>query len=303
MTKNVEQPIYAAIDAGGTAFKCMLARGPQCILEESVIPVSPNPNQTLEACTLFFNQAKKAHGAFKSLGLACFGPVCLDQRSPRYGHIGATPKPGWEGVAIKSYFEQALGVPVGFETDVNGALLAEHCWGAGRGSQHLVYVTVGTGIGGGVMLNGQLVHGRSHPEIGHMRVPSYPADDFAGCCTFHQDCLEGLASGPALALRAGKNAELLACDHPAWEVEAFYLAAMCVNLYLCYTPQKIILGGGVMQHEPLLAKVRAQFQVQLNGYAEASQNVEEIIQKAALGTRAGVQGALILAQQASLIRV
>lgn len=288
-------PLYAGIDAGGTEFKCILGSGPGQILAQTRIPVT-YPDATLAACANFLRAAMVEHGVAAAMGVASFGPVDLRPDSPTYGYITSTPKPHWADTNIAGYFRETLALPVHFDTDVNGALLAEQRWGAAAGLHSAVYVTVGTGIGAGVMIEGKLVHGAMHPEAGHMLVARYPDDPFSGSCPYHGGCLEGLASGPALAQRWQQNPETLAENHPAWELEAHYLATLCVNLALVYSPQKIILGGGVMQRVNLLSLVRQSYLAQINGYlGDQSQSIGEFIVGAALGEIAGALGSLALA--------
>ncbi len=289
-------PIYAGIDAGGTEFKCVLGRGPDQVLAHTRIPVT-YPDATLAACAQFFHTAMAQHGAAAALGIASFGPVDLQTESPTYGFITSTPKPHWANTAIVAYFRSALNLPLRFDTDVNGALLAEQRWGSARGLHSAVYVTVGTGIGAGVMIDGRLVHGAMHAEAGHMLVPRHPADPFSGCCPYHGGCIEGLASGPALAQRWQQNPKTLPDNHTAWELEAHYLALLCVNLALVYSPQKIILGGGVLQRTCLLPLIRRAYLALMNAYlGDQTQSVETFIVAAALGEVAGSMGALALAE-------
>lgn len=289
-------PIYAGIDAGGTEFKCIVASGPDQVLAHSKIPVT-YPEATLDACRHFFLSAQAEHGDFESLGIASFGPVDLRQNSPTYGFITSTPKPHWTDTDLVGYFRRALGRPIRFDTDVSGALLAEQRWGAAQGLHSAVYVTVGTGVGAGVMLEGKLVHGAMHAEAGHMLVPRHPSDPFAGACPYHGSCLEGLASGPALQQRWQQNPQTLPADHPAWELQAHYLAVLCVNLALVYSPQRIVLGGGVMEQAALLPMVRRAYLAKINGYLGGQQSeIESFITAPGLGSMAGPLGAIALAQ-------
>jgi fructokinase len=293
----MSEPLYAGIDAGGTAFKCIVATGPERVLALEKIPVT-DPATTLAACREFFLRARQEHGEFAALGIASFGPVDLHKDSPTFGSITSTPKPQWANTNLVSYFRDALAVPVHFDTDVNGALLAEHRWGASRDLHSAVYVTVGTGIGAGVMVDGHLLHGRMHPEAGHMLVPRYTSDPFSGACPYHGGCLEGLAAGPALQQRWQQSPLTLPDNHPAWELQAHYLALMCVNLTLMYSPQRIVLGGGVMEREVLLPMVRQAYLAQINGYVgDQRAEVENYISAPGLGGRAGALGAIALAQQ------
>ena len=241
--------------------------------------------------------AKSKFGEPSKFGLASFGPLDLHPTSTSYGFITSTPKPHWQNTNLVGYFRDALGLPIEFETDVNAALLAEQRWGSAQGLHSAVYVTIGTGVGAGVMLNGHLVHGAMHAEAGHMLIPKHSDDRFHGVCPYHGACLEGLASGPALAERWQCNPKDLEDDHPAWQLQAHYLAAMCVNLALMYSPQKIILGGGVMQRSKLLKYIRRSYLAQMNSYLGGqTDHVERFIVDAALGSRAGALGALALAQ-------
>ncbi len=218
----------------------------------------------------------------------------LDRNSPTYGYITSTPKPGWANCNLAGKVEQALGVPVGFDTDVNAAALGEAEWGAGQGLSDLLYLTVGTGIGGGAIAGGNVVHGLAHPEMGHIRIPHDTArDPYPGACPFHGDCLEGLASGPAMQHRWGAPAEQLPPDHPAWALEAHYLALAVTNFALTLSPRRIILGGGVMQPH-LFQPIRDEVQRLLNGYVR---HPAEYIVPPKLGGRSGILGALVLARQ------
>jgi fructokinase len=292
----VNEPIYAGIDAGGTEFKCVVARGPEQVLAQVKVPVT-YPEATLDACRDFFLAARAEHGDFAGLGIASFGPVDLRVESPTYGFITSTPKPNWTDTDLVGYFRRALNVPIRFDTDVNGALLAEQRWGAAQGLHSAVYVTVGTGIGAGVMINGHLVHGAMHPEAGHMLVPRHPSDPFSGCCPYHGSCLEGLACGPALQQRWQQSPQSIPDGHAAWELQAHYLAIMCVNLALTYSPQRIVLGGGVMERTALLPMVRRAYLAKINAYLGDQQSeMEAFITAPGLGSMAGALGAIALAQ-------
>lgn len=291
------RPLLGAIEAGGTKFNCALADEQGHILREASFATEA-PAQTLAAARDFFLQNLPEQGHLAALGVASFGPLDLDPLSATYGELIQTPKPGWSGVRIKAFFEQQLRVPVAIETDVNGAALGEASLGAARACRHFVYVTVGTGIGAGVVINGHLLQGRVHPEIGHMLMPQAEGDNYSGCCPFHRHCLEGLASGSALRQRWQADPSGFAEDHPAWASEAFYLAAMCVNLTHCYGPEKIVLGGGVMQQAHLFARIRQEFARLINGYADARllADLDSYIVPTALSGRAGVLGCLKLAK-------
>jgi fructokinase len=287
--------LYAGLEAGGTKFVCLIANGPDKILAQARFPTGP-PLETLPKVIEFF----VAHRPFAALGIAAFGPCDLDPGSPTYGHITTTPKPGWENVDLLGIFRRAFAVPVGFDTDVNAAALGEWTWGAGQGLDSLVYVTVGTGIGGGGVINGRTLHGLVHPEMGHIRVPRVSGDSFAGNCPYHGDCLQGLAAGPAIEARWGRKAEDLPPDHPAWDLEASYLALAVNDLICVLSPRRIILGGGVMNRGHLFPLIRRKVQGLLSGYirsASVLERMEEFIVPPGLEERSGALGAIALARQ------
>jgi len=285
-------PIFGGVEAGGTKFVCAVGRGPDDIRAEARVATT-TPDETIAECLAFF----AAHGSIAALGIASFGPVDLAERSATWGFITNTPKPGWSGVDLAGAFRRGLGVPVGFDTDVNGAALAEHRWGVGRGRDPFVYLTVGTGIGGGAIAGGRPLHGLVHPEMGHVRVPhDRGADPFPGACPYHGDCLEGLASGPALAQRWGQPPEALPPEHTAWELEAEYLALGVASIVAILSPERIAIGGGVMAQGHLLPRVRARLAHILGGYIQSLElDGDAYLVHPALGDRAGVLGALALA--------
>jgi fructokinase len=249
----------------------------------------------------FFQKKSQHDGLPAAFAVVTFGPVDLrDPASPGYGAIMKTPKAGWEGAHWLNPLREAFpDRPLFVDTDVNGAAFGELTWGAGQGLSDLIYITVGTGIGGGVIAGGRPVHGLLHPEIGHIRFPRNPDDDFAGVCPFHGDCLEGLASGPALKTRWGQPAESLPSDHPAWSFHADYLARACANLACTVSPQRIILGGGVMQQDFLFPMIRERLLDRLNGYLDVPEITEQIdryLVPPGLGQDAGLLGAVALAQ-------
>lgn len=288
-----DETIIAAIDAGGTSFKCALVDLDGTILKSWAIPTS-TPDETLTACAESFEAALGPHDASPAaLGIASFGPVEIDAAAPAYGTITGTAKPGWDGAAIGPRLSAALGCQFALDTDVNAALAAEMRWGAGQGLSNAAYMTVGTGIGVGLWLNGGPVGRPTHPEFGHIRVARHPEDTrFEGVCTLHGDCLEGLASGPALRARWGDPSDL-AVDHPAWHIEAHYLAQACLNLYLATRLERIMIGGGVMNASHLLTKVRAAFDALMGEYLPVSG--AEIICAPKLGAQVGVLGGAVLA--------
>jgi fructokinase len=292
--------LYAGIEAGGTKFVCVVGAGPDDIRAEARFPTT-EPDATLRAALEFFREQRAQHGPLTAAGIASFGPVDLDPASPTYGFITSTPKAGWAQTDMLGPVRQALGVPVQFDTDVNAAALGEGRWGAAQGLDTFIYLTIGTGIGGGGLINGKLMHGLIHPEMGHVRVPhDTGVDPFPGTCPFHGDCLEGLACGPAMNARWGKPAETLPDDHPAWALEARYLALALNNFVCTLSPQRIILGGGVMERHSLFPLIHGYVQALLNGYVQAGQlltHVHRYVVPPAFGARAGVLGALALAMQ------
>jgi fructokinase len=265
---------------------------------ESRFPTT-TPGEALAQIIAFFQQYSLA-----AIGIGSFGPISLNRGASDYGFITSTPKQGWANTDLAGTIGRALGVPVGFDTDVNAAALGEWHWGAGKDLETCLYLTIGTGIGGGGICNGRLMHGLLHPEMGHIRLPrDRRVDPFAGICPYHGDCLEGLASGPALQARWGAPAESLAADHPAWALEAHYLALACVSFMCILSPQRIILGGGVMSQPQLFPLIQREVLTLLNGYIQVPavmQHIDTYIVPPGLGSRVGVLGALALAGQAAL---
>jgi fructokinase len=297
---NGESRLFGAVEAGGTKFVC--ARGDESgtIHSELRFPTT-DPVSTLARVRGFFKDFRGGP-APSAIGVACFGPVILDRQSAKYGFIGNTPKAGWSHVDIAGMLAREFSCPVGVDTDVNAAALAEHRWGAGRGTRNLVYVTVGTGIGGGVLIEGEPLHGLMHPEIGHIHPRRHPLDvSFAGVCPFHGDCLEGLASGPAIVARSGSELQYLDADHAQWVLQADYLGQLCAQLVLTLSPRRIILGGGVMAQQRLFPLTRQRMLHWLGGYVQREEilaEVDHFVVPPALGSHAGVLGALSLAVDA-----
>lgn len=276
---------YGGIEAGGTKFICGVGTGP-ADLETTEIPTT-TPEETLAAVIRFFGE-RLPIGA---LGIGSFGPIDPDVSSPTFGFITSTPKAAWRNFDFAGQMKRALQVDVAFDTDVNAAALAEFRWGAGQGRRSFLYATVGTGLGGGAMLDGRLLHGRLHPEMGHIRVPhDRVRDPFPGNCPYHGDCLEGLAAGPALEARWGVAPRLLPTEHPGWELEADYLALGIANWTCTLAPERVILGGGILRHTELFPMVRERMAALLNGYVALPDIVAP-----ELGERAGVLGAIALA--------
>jgi fructokinase len=293
--------LYGAIEAGGTKFVCAVASGPDDILSRVSLPTT-SPAETLNTVTNYFSETLAETGQkLSAIGIGCFGPVDLDRSSKTYGHITMTPKPGWVNTEIAGYFERAFDVPVGFDTDVNAAALGEHLWGAGKGLKSLIYLTVGTGIGGGAVIDGRPLHGLMHPEMGHVLVRQDKDDPFEGLCPYHRNCLEGLASGRAVDVRWGKHASELPDDHRAWDLEADYLAQGLVSYMLTLSPQRIILGGGLMQRKSLYPKIRDKVVAYLNGYLAVDavlNSIDRYIVAPGLADRSGIAGAIALAKRA-----
>ncbi|GAB4500465.1 MAG: ROK family protein [Anaerolineales bacterium] len=287
--------LYGGIEGGGTKFVCAVGSGPDDIRAEIRFPTT-TPAETLGRAIDFFKEFD-----LSALGVACFGPLDPDPASSTFGRILPTPKPGWTNADVVGALRAALGLPVAFDTDVNGAALAEARWGAAQGCDPALYLTIGTGIGGGVLVNGKLLHGLLHPEMGHLPLPHDVArDPFAGICPFHGDCFEGLASGPALEKRWGQKAETLPSAHPAWELEAHYIALALMSYIVTLSPQKIIIGGGVSAQPGLLPLLRQKLQAALNGYVQSpkiTETIDQFIVSPGLGARSGVLGALALAME------
>ncbi len=292
--------IHGAIEAGGTKFVCAVGSAATGSLRTATIPTR-DPDATFAEVATFFREAAD-FGSVAGIGVASFGPVGVDPASPDYGKILATPKPGWEGTDLLTRIRAFLDVPMAIDTDVNAAALAE-VRAAGPDMRQLAYVTVGTGIGVGLVSEGRPVHGIGHPEAGHILVRRHPAHEgFAGTCPFHGDCLEGLAAGPAVSSAWGAPASELAADHPFWEVEADYLAQLCMTLFLTMAPQRIVLGGGVMKQERLIPLIRARTADLLGGYVQAARDeaaMERLIVPPACTEPSGLVGAILLAEQAA----
>lgn len=292
--------LLGAIEAGGNKFVCAVGTGPSDIHDRVRIPAT-NPTETLGKVIDFFDPHHR-QTPLAAVGVGSFGPVDLDADSPTYGYITTTPKPRWQDTDVAGPLRQALDVPIGFDTDVNASALGEYRWGASVGLHSVVYVTVGTGIGGGAVVDGRTIHGASHPEMGHVRIPhDREADPYDGSCPYHGDCLEGLACGPAIEARWGQKADLLPEDHPAWTLEAEYLAVGMANIAVTLSPQRIIMGGGVMSQRHLFPMIRARFLDALKGYAltqEIVGNIDQYIVPPALGNDSGIAGAFVLALDA-----
>lgn len=292
--------MFGGVEAGGTKFVCVIGTGPDDILETQRIEVT-GPTETLGAALGFFRRAVESGKRLGAIGIGSFGPVELRRDQPRYGWITTTPKPGWSRTDVVGPFAAAFGIPVGYDTDVNAAALAEGRWGAARGLASFVYLTLGTGVGGGAVIQGKPIHGLVHPEMGHIAVPRRRGDRFEGLCPFHGDCLEGMASGPAIAARFGRRAELLdgADRESAVELAGFYLAAGVRSIVYALAPERIVVGGGLSEMPGVVATARAELRGQLKGYPGLPEHDdEEFLVPAHLRGMAGPAGTLILAEQA-----
>lgn len=298
--------LYGGIETGGTAVACLIGSGPEDIVAETRF-VTTTPAETISRMVSFFSERAHSHPV-AAIGVGSFGPVDLDRRSPTYGYITTTPKPGWRHVDLCGSLAEALQVPIAVDTDVNAAALAEYLWGERAAApasatapapDPLLYLTVGTGIGLGAVVHGEPVHGLIHPEAGHMLLPHDRAlDPFDGTCPFHGDCWEGLASGPALHKRWGQRGETLPRTHPAWALEARYLGFGLANLVYCFSPRRVVMGGGVMQQPGLLDQVRRETQSAIGSYLRSEyleQRIDDLVVAPRLGARSGVLGALALA--------
>jgi fructokinase len=287
--------VYGGIETGGTKWECAIGTGPKDLRATATVPTT-TPSETIERVVAFFER----EGPVSGVGIGSFGPVDQKVDSATWGHITSTPKPGWAYTDVGPEIRGRLGVPVAFDTDVNAAALGERRWGAAQGLDTFCYITVGTGIGGGGMAAGALLHGLLHPEFGHMRIPhDRDLDPFDGVCPYHGDCWEGLASGRAIEARWGRPAVDLDEDEAVWLLEAHYLALGLVSVICVLSPERILLGGGVMNRGNLLPLVHREVHAILNGYLETTAlgaGIGEYIRRPALGSRAGVLGAIALAE-------
>lgn len=287
----------AGVELGGTKCVCVLATSAGEILAQERVDTEA-PDVTLPRIQAILRQWFGSGHPIGALGIASFGPVDIDRASPQWGHIGQTPKPGWTGVGIAQTLSEGLGVPVVLDTDVNGAALAEMRWGAAAGLSDYAYVTIGTGVGVGLIVNGAPICGFGHAELGHMHIARVQGDTWPGSCPYHGDCVEGLAAGPAIIQRAGKRASLIAKDDPIWQLVGHAIAQMLHNIVLTATPRRIFLGGGVITAQPqLFPIIRRELQASLNGYVHSAEldRIEDYIVPPGLGTLAGPLGPIALA--------
>ena len=295
---------YGGIEAGGTKFVCAVGSTPDDLHKDTFD--TTDPEQTLTRAVDFF-KGQNSKAPISAIGIGSFGPIDLHKNSPSYGFITSTPKPGWANTDFASRIHASLDLPVGFDTDVNAASLGEHRWGAAKGLTSFIYLTIGTGIGGGGLINGHLLHGLVHPEMGHICLPRHIDDTYPGNCPFHNtessySCFEGLASGPAMAERWGQSPQALDDGHRAWDLEAYYIAMAIVSYVCTLSPQRIIIGGGVMKREPLIGSIRKKVKEMLNGYVRSAailERIEDYIVLPKLGHDAGVIGAIELAKLAA----
>ena len=293
-------PLYGAIEGGGTKFICAVGSGPNNIRAEARFETT-TPKETMDHVIDFFRQQEENLGKLSAIGFACFGPLDPNPASPTYGYILPTPKPGWTNANVVGMLTNEFDIPIAFDTDVNGAALGEWRWGKAQGLQTFIYLTIGTGIGGGAYVEGNLLHGLVHPEMGHILVKQdLEKDPFDGVCPFHGDCLEGLASGLSIEKRWGMRGTLLTPDHIAWDLEAEYIAQALANYVFTLSPQRIIIGGGVGSLSHLLPKVQKRTRDLINGYIQSPvilENIETFIVNPGLGNRSGMLGAIALAEQ------
>jgi fructokinase len=283
-----------ALEAGGTKMVCAVGNENGEIFEQVSIPTE-TPDITMPKLIEYFTGK-----GIVALGIGCFGPVCLDKKSPKYGHITSTPKLAWRDYDIVGAFKRALNIPIGFDTDVNGSALGEATFGCAKGLPNVLYLTIGTGIGAGIFVEGNLLHGNLHPEAGHIPLRRHPDDKYEGCCPYHLDCFEGLASGPAIEGRYKTSAKNLADEPRVWEMEAYYIAQALVTYILTLAPHKIILGGGVMHQEQIFGYVRRFVREMLAGYIDTPEiaDINNYIVPAGLKDDQGIIGALVLGRDA-----
>ena len=292
--------LYGGIEAGGTKFVCVVANGPEHVVDEVRFPTT-TPDETLRRVIQFF-QPFTSSGQVNAIGVGCFGPLDLNPKSNTYGFITFTPKPKWSNTDVLGTLRRALQVDISLDIDVNAAGLGESTWGASKGLDSSLYITIGTGIGGGYIKDGKPLVGMVNLEMGHVLIPhNRERDPFPGICPFHGDCFEGLANGPAIEKRLGVAGTNVPQDDPFWDVETDYIASALMNFILTLSPKKIILGGGVMQRQFLFPKIRRRVRELLNGYVSSKnilENIDDYIVPPALGNQSGSLGAIALAMQA-----
>lgn len=291
--------LFGGIEAGGTKFVCAVGSNPDDLRDEIRFDTT-SPDKTIYRAIEYFRE-QSLRERLLAIGIGSFGPVDLNRGSSTYGYITSTPKPHWANTDFYGKIRDGLNITVGIDTDVNAAALGEYKWGAARGLANFIYLTIGTGIGGGGMINGRLLHGLLHPEMGHVFIPhDIKTDPYEGKCPFHKNCFEGLASGPALKDRWGEPAENLSEDHKAWDLEAKYISLALINYICTLSPQRIIIGGGVMEQKSLLSLIHEKVRGMLNNYigvTELRENIEKYIVMPELGNKSGILGAIALAKQ------
>ena len=291
--------LFGGIEAGGTKFVCVVASTPNHIADEIRFKTT-TPEETLGRAIRFF-QPFVSSGQINAIGVGCFGPLDLNPESSTYGFITATPKRGWSNTNVLGILRGALGIKIALDTDVNVAGLGETKWGVSKGFDPSLYLTIGTGIGGGYIKDGRSLIGLLSPEMGHIRIPhNRELDPFVGTCPFHEDCFEGLASGPAIEKRLGMAGAMIPENDPFWNLEADYIASALVNYILTLSPKKIVLGGGVMQRGFLFPKIRWRVRELLNGYVSSKsllEYIDDYIVPPGLGNQSGSLGAIALAMQ------
>jgi fructokinase len=299
MNVGGSSPLFAGVELGGTKCVCTLAYGPDAIVDQHTVPTT-TPSETLPAICAILSDWERDHG-FAAIGIASFGPLDLDLKSDNYGRIAATNKPGWPGADVRGILSARFAVPIGFDTDVNGAALAEIRWGSGQGLSDFAYVTVGTGVGVGLIVHGQPTRGIGHSELGHIRVPRLAADQVQSACSYHDDCVEGLASGPALLARLdGRSPSDLSPDDPVWNPIVHTLAAMCHALVCATGPYRVAMGGGVVSGQPhLLDRINTALIDSLAGYMPLPGNGDYVVAPR-LGDLAGPLGSIALAANAAV---
>jgi fructokinase len=290
--------LFGGIEAGGTKFLCIVGSGPQHIKAQVRIETT-TPDETLNKVIQFFQPYTKEK-KIKTIGVGCFGPLDLNPDSKSYGYITSTPKPGWRNTNVAGMLQREMNVSVAMDTDVNAAALGEFNWGASKGCDPSLYLTIGTGIGGGYIKDGKPLFGLLNPEMGHIQIQhDLKLDPFPGSCPFHKDCFEGLASGPAIQRRLNVRGETISDDHPFWEIESAYIASALANYILVLSPKKIVLGGGIMQRLILFPIIKRKVKEALNDYIQSPSVLENIVTyivPPGLGNQSGVLGALALAQ-------
>ncbi|WP_018923537.1 ROK family protein [Salsuginibacillus kocurii] len=284
--------VYGAIEAGGTKFVCSVANPDTFDIMDSVTIPTTTPPETMKEVFAFFDQF-----SLRSIGIGSFGPIDVNTSSDTYGYITSTPKPNWGNYPLRQDVAERYNVPVAWTTDVNAAAYGEYHKGSGKGLNSCLYLTVGTGVGGGAIIDGRILEGHGHPEMGHIMVQKHPDDKYEGACPYHSNCLEGLAAGPAIEARYGAKAQTLADKEEVWRLEAHYLAQALVSYTLVLRPERIILGGGVMQQPHLLPLIHEEFKTFMGGYVPTD-DLESYIVTPGLEGRSGIVGCLLLAKEA-----